>query len=209
MNVQCPDLLELDQILALPDADPRRQHVDACPECRGRLEAMELFLDPGETPELEGLAAADAQLADRLDRSARPARRTGAPRARRFGLALAAVLAVVAVGLTTSELLRTGSLDPVSPGQHLRGRAGPASVTVTASRDGIALAWPAAPVADQILYVFFAGDMTEIGRRAADEALVLAPDDPMAGAAYCQAVALVQGDVIARSGIGPLVPDPE
>jgi hypothetical protein len=31
----------------------------------------------------------------------------------------------------------------------------------------------------------------------------------MSGAAYCQAIALVQGDVIARSGIRPLQPDPE
>lgn len=209
MTGRCPDLLELDLIRVLPETDSRRRHVAECPDCRGRLEALELFHEPGEAPELAGLASADAELAARLESSIRPAKRSTAPRARRFGLALAAVLALVAVGITTSEILQTGRLSPPSPGEFQRGPAARDAVVATTGPQGTEIAWPAAPDADEILYLFFADDMTEIGRRTAVGPLVLAPDDPMSGAAYCQAIAMATGDVIGRSPISRMFPDME
>lgn len=67
MTGRCPDPLELDLVLRLPENDPRRLHVNSCPRCRGLVNAMETFLDPGGVPELDGLPAADDELAARLD----------------------------------------------------------------------------------------------------------------------------------------------
>ena len=208
MNGRCPDPLDLDLVLLLPDSDPIRRHIDECHRCRGTLEAMELFLDPCDVDHIEGLVSANRELAGRLERVL-PAHRRQQPRMRRLGVALAAALALVAVGLTTSEIVRTGRMETVDPGQNQRGPILPEAITLSADESGTRLAWPAAPTADQIVYLFFSAEMDELGRRTAPGALVIGIDDPLSSAAFCQALAVAQGDVIARSAIRRLSPEPE
>ncbi len=119
-------------------------------------------------------------------------------------MALAAVLALCAVGLTTSELLQLRDGDLPEVGRHQRGGSQADGLTVVSTAGGIQLAWSEAPMADTIVYVFMSADMAEVGRRTAPGALQLVTDDSLAAASYCQAFAVLQGDTVGRSSITSL-----
>ena len=195
----------------LPADDPRRRHLETCPRCRGRVAARELFLTPGDTGDLEGLAAADAELARRLEAAlARPTQAAGVSSRRRFWYALAAILALGTVGLTVSEIqrLREGSLPRV--GERLRGDEPATQVEVTAGEQGLRLSWAAAPPAETYLFRFLGADLADVGQRVASRSsLALAVSDLPAGGVFCQVFALSHGDTLARSAIVRIQPQRE
>ena len=210
MTSQCFDPQDLDRIVRLPVDDPRRRHVDDCARCRGLLKAMETFLDPGNTSDLPDLATADAELSARLERAMSGRRRSGLrPRRRQAGLAVAAALALCAVGLATSDFLRLGVTEAPVPGQYERGASSGSEVAMTPHANGIHLNWPEASEAESIVYVFLTAEMSELGRALASGPLIVAEDDPLARAEFCQALAVAQGDTIGRSTITRLSPNPE
>lgn len=207
----CHEITELADLAGLPAGDPRRRHLESCPRCRGLAAAQGLFLEPGDTSDLEDLGGADAELARRLDPvlaaspsgAARPARRRGP------WYALAAVLAVGAIGLTTSELLRMRDGAGPRVGERLRG-AETAGLEVTVAAANVQIAWPDAPVLpDAGFFVFslLGPGLEEIGRRVVQQPGFAGPvaDLPPA-TAFCQAFAVSQGDTVARSGIVALRP---
>ena len=210
MTDQCLDPRELDLVLRLPEDDPRREHLNRCPSCRGLLRAMEAFLEPGDTADLGDVGAADSELAARMTTSLSKSRNFAPrPRMRRFGLAAAAALALVAVGLTASEVMRMENPAGLAPGQHQRGPDATAGISMIAADGELRLSWPAAPLADEVVYIFFADDMSQLGQLGTSGTLVLHDDDPLALAPFCQALAVAQGDTIGRSGISRLAPDRE
>lgn len=204
----CHDMTELIDLVGLPAGDPRREHLDRCPRCRGLAVAQGLFLEPGDTSDLADLADADAELAGRLQvvLSTSPAAASGPRRRRTNWYALAAVLAVCAVGVTTSELWRMRAGDGPRVGERVRGDE-TAGLVVTAGDDVLSCAWSAAPEAGSFTFVLLDGGLAEVGRRESARPVFegLLADLPVA-AAYCQAFAVSHGDTIARSGIVALRP---
>lgn len=198
----CFDIREIPHLADLAPDDPRRRHLAACPRCRGLAEAQALFLAPGDTSDLSDLAAADTRLQHRLAAAWTGPAAAPAGRGRRGWLALAAVLAVCALGLTAGEVwrLRTG-LAP-QPGGHLRGDANQLELTVAAQDGVLRLDWAKAPDADSYLFLFFGADLAETGRRVAKQSLLdLRPVDLPAATEFCQVFALSHGDTLARSTI--------
>ena len=204
---RCFDTREIPTLTGLAADDPRRRHLEACPRCRALAQAYAEFLDPGDTSDLEDLSALDAELARRLDKTIAESpvlviRR----RRRRTWMAAAAVLAACALGLAAGELLRLREGILPSEGDHLRGEAVASGLVVTTTADGWILTWPDAPEFDLVVYVFLSDSLEEIGRRTATGELALAADDPLARAIFCQALAVAQGDTLARSAIVRLHP---
>ena len=207
----CHEIAELADLAGLPAGDPRRSHLDSCPRCRGRAAAQNLFLEPGDTSDLKDLGGADAELARRLDPVLAASPATAARPARRRGpwYALAAVLAVGAIGLTTTELLRMRGGSAPAVGEHLRGEE-TAGLKVTVAAANVQIAWPDAPVLpDAGFFVFslLGPGLEEVGRRVAQQPGFTGPvADLPAATAFCQAFAVSCGDTVARSGIVALRP---
>lgn len=203
----CIDIRDIPNLADLPAGDPRRRHLDACPRCRGLAEAHGLFMEPGATTDLEGLADADVELQRRLTEAlaARSTARARSPR-RRLWLALAAVLALCAVGLTTTEVLRLRNGAPPRVGERLRGDTEATGLAASTQNGTLHLAWTGAPAADAYVYVLFGADLVEIARHAGPEpTLALATVDLPAAAGFCQALAVSQGDTLARSTLIPIL----
>lgn len=202
MTDRCFEPHELQDAAGWDSGDARRRHLEACARCRGTAHALGVFMEPGETSYLEGLATANAELEARLaadlgTRSAAPV----APRRRWPALALAAVLALCAVGITTSEVLRSRRAELPVPGQGLRGDAAATGVTVHRTPGELRLRWDGAPTSDSMVYLFLDDGLGELGRRASDDLLILPEDDPLASAPFCQALAVAEGDTVGRSSI--------
>ncbi len=213
MTNQCPDPLELAVIVRLPFDDPRRRHLDTCSRCRGLVKAMDLFLEPGNTSDLENLTEADSELEIRLA-SALPPEHGLPSRSRRrrsvLGLGLAAVLALFAVGLSIDEFLHSNDDAILETGHHQRGAQFAEGVKVSETEGGMRLAWPDNSTADAVVYIFFSHDMTELDRRVTPGILVLSVNDPLLSeASFCQALAVAQGDTVGRSEIFSLAPGRE
>jgi hypothetical protein len=203
MTDRCLDPRELETIAGLDPDDPRRRHLETCVRCRGAARALAAFLEPGDTSDLEGLPAAAAELEARLA-AGLDARRRAPARRRWPALALAAALAVCALGITTSEVLRGRRAASLPTGQRLRGDVAAAAVAVERAHGQLRLRWDGAPSADTMVYVFLDDGLTELGRRASDGVLVLPADDPLASTPFCQALAVAEGDTVGRSGISRL-----
>ncbi len=205
---RCFDIRQIPDLAALPAADTRRGHLAECPRCRGLAEAHGLFLAPGDTSDLEGLAQADAELQRRLAEAwALPPQAASSMHRRRRWLALAAVLAVCALGLTAGEVLRFRQGMMPQPGENLRGDDTLAEVTVTRQGDLLHFAWTDAPAADSYLVAFLGADLAEINRRVSAQASVAVPTaDLPPTAAFCQIFAVTRGDTVARSAIVRIQP---
>jgi hypothetical protein len=203
MTERCHDPADLVDLAGLPPGDPRRGHLETCPRCRGLAEAQGLFLEPGDTSDLPDLAAADAELAARLETAlaAEPARTIRPERRRAPWYALAAALALCALGVATADLLdlRLGGGPRV--GERIRGGA-TADLLVTADDGVLHGAWADAPTADSYVLELLDADLTTIDRRevAGPEFTQPIADLPP-GAAYCRLAAVSSGDVLARSGL--------
>src|SRR4051812_47241466 len=66
--VQCIDEQELGDVLALPQSDPQRRHVDECPRCRALAVSYRDFLDPASEEALSYGSAEDRQLTEFRER---------------------------------------------------------------------------------------------------------------------------------------------
>jgi len=207
----CHEIAELANLAGLPAGDPRRRHLESCPRCRGLAAAQGLFLEPGDTDDLEDLDGAEAELARRLDQvlAAPPATAAGPVRRRGPWYALAAVLAVGAIGLTTGELLQMRGGSAPAVGERLRGEEA-IVLKVTVAAANVQVTWSDAPLLpDDGFFVFslLGPGLEEVGRRVVQQPGFAGP---VAGlppaAAFCQAFAVSSGDTVARSGIVALRP---
>lgn len=228
--VQCIDEQALGDVLALPESDPRRRHVDECPRCRALAVSYRQFLEPSSeeaasfgTAEdrrltdfrerLTGVAAApSAPMPDAKARAAAPAPRSWSDRL--FAPALRPVWALVAIAIAFGVM----QLAPKSPHRSatapvLRGGSAHELATATPSyaANGVTLAWSANPEADQYQLRFFSSALTEIGRRdlGRDTSVTLAIADLPAAYAggetiLWRVVALKGGDEIETSAPGSL-----
>jgi hypothetical protein len=189
--VQCIDEQALGDVLALPQSDPRRRHVDECPRCRALAVSYREFLDPSEEvgsygsaedsqltdfrEHLTGVASAPAgptRLHDANARAAAPARGTdGEPRSwseRLFAPALRPVWAIAAIVIAFG-VMRIAPQSP--PGSAtapvLRGGSAHELATATPSyaANRVTLVWSAHPEADRYQLRFFSTALAEIGRR--------------------------------------------
>ena len=211
MTDQCLDPGEIGEIAGLPADDPRRRHLDTCPHCRGLARALDIFLEPGNTSDLGDVAGADAELQARLA-TAIPGRSTGTnpSTSRRWPmLAMAAVLALCALGLTATEILRQRDSALPQLDRRQRGDSRDTRLIVVRTTNGLHIAWPGIPAADEVVYVFLSDDMDELGRHVAPGVLQLAVGDQLSAATYCQAFAVLQGDTVGRSGITGLMTNRE
>ncbi len=199
----CFDIRKIPDLARLSTEDPRRRHLAECPRCRGLAEAQALFLAPGDTSDLAGLAQADAELQSRLAATlALPSTAASPLRGRRRWLALAAVLTVCALGLTTGEVLRLRQGKMPRPGENLRGDDALSGVTVAVQEDVLQLTWPDAPTADSYLYIFLGADLAETGRHVGAQAFLALPlEDLPTATTFCQIFAVIRGDTVARSAI--------
>ena len=204
------DIQEIANLAGLPLDDPRRRHLDECPRCRGLAEAQALFLQPGDTDDLDALGTADALLQERLASALdqQPAR-SGRPRRRRLWLAAAAVLAVCAVGLAADDLLRRRLLAPPQVGERLRGDEQTDDLIVTSRGGALHLTWSSAPAADTYRFVFLDAASHEIGGRTVDPATggqaacEISREDLPGAVRFYQVYAISYGDTVARSSIVP------
>jgi hypothetical protein len=197
---------------------PLRRHVAECPACRAVERAYREFLDPTPLRPEGELAAADAELAKRLERQTvgrRPIPRIGpaaggqrAPRS--FGrslLALAATLAVAAGVLVVRDIVLVGgSRVPVGPGVD-RGAASQAAAPLWDNASAVwRIEWSSPDPTGDAVVVFFDARMRELTRVPAGDggSLELTPDTALAAAAYVQVLFVNEGDTVTRSSIvGP------
>ena len=145
----CFEPREIGAVVALPEGDPGRRHLDTCPRCRGLALAYAEFMTPSDAGSLD-IRAADAELQRRLA----IAQATEARRGRWLGLlrpprpawgALAAVLALVAFGLMAGDLNRL--LDGRLPDGTgvVRGDVAEPGLQVMKVDEGLLATWPPPP----------------------------------------------------------------
>lgn len=206
---RCFNSDEIPDLTRLPPDDPRRHHLAECPHCRNAAAAQALFLAPGDTSDLEDLAAVDRRLQERLDAVLVPALPATASRRKRQGwYALAAMLAVCALGLTATDLLRLrdGALPRV--GERVRGEDQSTDLSVTNADGNFRFTWTGAPDAESYAFVWLGTDLKAIEATTLHEPrLTAAPADLPPAARFCQVYAVSQGDTIARSAIVRARPD--
>ncbi|MFN8586197.1 MAG: hypothetical protein U0704_00210 [Candidatus Eisenbacteria bacterium] len=166
MSEHCVAIEELERVLELPAADPRRLHVESCARCRSLAEMLADFAG-GTTPVEAGFAAADARLRDTIAEltgvQERPAEAAAAAapegfrpaRAERrspwwsFGglrpaLAFAALLVVASAGVA---MWRANTSPPLM--RDASGSQSFASRPALEVSDGWELGWSAQPGADR------------------------------------------------------------
>ncbi|MBI5171077.1 MAG: hypothetical protein HZA61_16445 [Candidatus Eisenbacteria bacterium] len=188
MSDRCPAIEELEGLLALPEADPRRRHVEDCARCRSLADMLGEFASTTAAPAAAGFAAADASLREtiaeltgvRESREPEGAPQPAAPRefvpepaparvrarapwwsfgALRPAFAFAALLVVASAGVA---LWRANAPEPV-----MRDAAGAESFVANPARPvagGLELSWSAEPGSDEYRVVFLDGALREIAR---------------------------------------------
>jgi len=222
----CIEPQEVPVVLALPDQDPRRRHLDTCLHCRALAHAYREFMDPTDPGSLPDLEAVDAELKNRLaavlegefasPRTSRPPLRNRlvagrTPRARAW-LAMAAVLAVCAgVFLARDAVLLRDARLPGGTGLA-RGEAdapvGALDVAWVRDGDRWQLQWIPLAAVDATVVVFFDASLREVGRTTGSTApALLAAAEVPATARYLQVLAVAAGDTVARSAILAARPD--
>lgn len=202
--VQCVDEQALGDVLALPQSDPQRRHVDECPRCRALAVSYRQFIDPSSeesasygTAEDQRLtefrerltgaspAVAPGTVRDAKARAAVPGARTSAAGSRPwsdrlFGPALRPVWALAAIAIAFG-VMKIAPKSPPAGAPTLRG--GNAHELGTAmpsyAAHGVTLVWSPNPEADHYQLRFFSTALTEIGRRdlARDTTVTLAIGD--------------------------------
>ena len=208
MSDRCLKPEELGEFAGRGADDPRRAHVDACPQCQALLRSYADFVDPVDIPFGADLGDADLRLAAALDREigvagsggdvVRPAASFWTPFRVRALAAVAAVV-IVAVGLS---LFRPGS-GMVSPGEPvLRGIGAPAAPffcqVEMLDGGGFRVSWPGIAEATGYRLVVFGEDLTELAGFEVGMETTFELQMP-AGAAFCRVVALRDGDELGRS----------
>lgn len=164
----CIPIADLSVVAALPVGEPRRDHLDACPRCRARLEAYRAFMVADEP------AGADADAAERILAARLHQEIVGPPRrgvVRRFPTSnlttgLLALAAVLVLTLVVPRFLQVGDhpgADPV-----LRGDASSEVMTLRSTAPGEGswdLSWDAVQGADDYRVILLDEDLAEISRQ--------------------------------------------
>jgi hypothetical protein len=218
----CPPLEELEAVLRLPPADPRRRHVEDCPRCRARvLTFLEFIEPPGDVP-LAVLHEAESRLDGMLKRelALEGGRRTGAsgsfprrhagwPPSRFVFPWAAAAFAVVALVLAVRALRPRGEAPVLLRGstEHVAPGAGAAPALRSAlTPAGLELSWSAVPGADAYEVRIYSPTLEEIARlrpTARTRVLLARADLPPSAApgtaALWKVVALRAGDPLQES----------
>lgn len=227
MNESCPAIEELEAMLALPAADPRRRHVDACARCRSLADMLGEFAATTTAPAAAGFAAADGALRDTIseltgvrasDAPTVPAEAPPAPReivppaaaprqpwwpfgTLRPAFAFAALFVVAFAGIVLWRAI------PGAPVMRDASGVGVfAALPTRAIAGGLELVWNAEPGADEYRVVFLDGTLREIARTPARPGTRLAlesaalPDGLVHGVEVAWYVeALAGGDVVAKT----------
>lgn len=193
-TVSCIEAEALGEVLALPESDPRRAHVEGCPRCRALALSYRQFLAPAAETTASYGTAEDAQLTAFRERliGLAPAVTTPAAEARAaakprgggpFAPAWRPIWALAAIAIAfgvyrftprsarvapEAPALRGGSAVSLAPREPVYGSGG-----------GVTLAWPAVAGADRYQLRFFSTALAEIGRRDAGAGLevTLGPAD--------------------------------
>jgi hypothetical protein len=214
----CPPVETLEEISRLAQGDPRREHLQSCPQCRARWTALQSFLAGHPVPPGARLDEARTRLGQALRHEAgisgsRPA--PGEPRrtswrggfwmAWRPAIGLAAACVLIVVGLRVAAPHR----EP--PGVILRGEPEAADALMapvsTATPGGtIELRWRAFPGAAAYRVTLFRAGLEEIARLDAgrDTTLVLPPPrlaalGPSGSAIFWRVAALREEDLLSLS----------
>jgi hypothetical protein len=215
---RCLPAEDLADILALPDDDERRRHVDDCPRCRTLARRYRDFLSPAPLPPEADAEAASRALRDRLvtalpelapsleaedatsDRRVhidwRPTRRSWRP-----FVAVAAVL-VCCLGLLS---IRDQLLEPAPEPGIMRGDdLGPAALVIDGTAAGFDLSWGLPDGTDQVEIVLIDAALVEIERIGVgpvnQHRLATVPD----AARYVRVDFVSTGDVVATTRTLPL-----
>ena len=92
-------------------------------------------------------------------------------------------------------------------GARLRGDDNTIDLVNTEREDGLLLEWPDVPESHHIIYYFLDENLAEVGRRSsATGRLILGAADPKTQAIFCKALAVAEGDTVARTAIVRLRP---
>lgn len=189
MSDRCPAIEELEAVLALPAADPRRRHVDDCARCRSLADMLREFAATTVAPAAAGFGTADPSLRDtiaeltgvRESEAAPVAEPPLAPRefvpepkaqkplrapwwsfgAVRPAFAFAALLVVATAGVA---LWRANTGAPVMRDASGAGAGAFAAGPARPVAGGLDLSWTAEPGVDDYCVVFLDGGLREIAR---------------------------------------------
>jgi hypothetical protein len=222
--VECVAAEEIGDILALPEDDPRRAHLETCPRCRALVVSHREFLAAHDDesaygePESRRLDAAR----ERLLAEPRPAsahRRSAAPVGgawwdRWFAPALRPAWAIALVVIAAGVVLyaarpRTPGSEPVLRG----GGSEPMRLSEPELRPdgGVVLRWRSEAGAERYEVHFYSTSLVEVGQRVAgaDTSVTLAPADlpevyRAGGVLLYRVRAMRGGDAIATSVTGAL-----
>ncbi len=209
----CIPAAELAALAGLPDADPRRRHVEACARCRAAWLEYRDFMD-GDAAGAPGMPASASVSAARVDLDRAIATACAPPRRRALrGLRVVAPLAAAAVAAIVFLAPRDqpGPTRP-APGV-LRGDAAPAAPALHAARtlpDGtMELRWGALAAAGSYHLRFLGTDGAVLGETSpqADTTFTVRPDALPAGlpasgfVAWRVVAATSSGDVVSAPGL--------
>jgi hypothetical protein len=218
--VPCIEAGQVQDLLELSEADPRRRHARECPRCRALVDSYRLYREPGAPPAEARVEDAEARLRAVMAQAigaGLPATRqsvTSGPTwierlfhpALRPAWAFAALAVVLGLATVWPRLqpigrrveLRGGPTEhPVEPLAFVGGSYGPG---------GVELRWRAWPGAESYEIEFFSGDLQPIGRvRAMAETSLVVPLERLPFRAVQLEGALVRiharvgGDVVGSS----------
>ncbi|RKZ06136.1 hypothetical protein DRQ32_11540 [bacterium] len=223
MSKQCYQPGEFERLLNLPDDHEDRRHLESCVACQAEMSLYRSFMGQEPVPAGADLADANAKLGDFLEREIGGAGETFADRAlsdarKRWDLRrwtpvlLAACLVCVAMYLRFDDGTRMDSPSGVARDMSLET---PGLVTSeSAATSGFMLNWNGPAEADSYELVVMDTAMTEIERITGDPSgthLLSSEEHPWlqgSGPFFWYAVALQDGDEIARSTVRALEPSP-
>ncbi len=180
--IKCPDIIDLESALGLPEDDPIRQHVQQCGQCQALLQSLVAFDHDGPLPgdedvpglQPENMVQAEGQLADFLSRqinSVQPVSVVSFPRTRsRKGLQpwmgiAAALVAVIGLWAVTPTLHEMGESKPVLRGSEVLQTNKLEVVSMSWDKDGsLVLVWQVFAEADSYVVVFWNDELKEYSR---------------------------------------------
>jgi hypothetical protein len=211
--IDCISPDDLDWVLSLPDDDPRRRHVRACPRCRALVDQYVAFLEAAPEVDAARLADADARLSAALERAIGAAPARGGRIARSARVAwwetwawrpVAAAAAVVVVAGAALLWMYAPHHEP-----ELRGGPETAATVVvehaTLAGGAVHLDWRACPGASMYQVRVYASDLREVSRLETPETSLtlaaerLSPRLARENVVLVRIVALSGGDAIATS----------
>ena len=223
MSEQCYQAEDFERLLERPDDHGDRRHLESCVACQAELKLYRSFMNKDPVPAGADLADANARLGDFLEREIGGNEVTFADRAlsdarRRWDLRrwspvlLAASLVCVAVYLQFDDGPRMDS--PSGVARDMSSETPGLVTSASGAANRLVLNWNGPAEADHYELVVLDAAMTEIDRFAGDLSgthLLSSAKHPWlqnAGPFFWYAVALRDGDEIARSSVRALESSP-